>query len=70
MQFLIVAYDGLGMLEKRLAVRDKHLDNMTRMKEHVICAGGILDENGKMAGYKGRTAECGYRKRRKDRKVK
>lgn len=50
MQFLIVAHDGPGMLDKRLAVRDKHLENMTQMKEHVICAGGILDENGKMAG--------------------
>ena len=50
MQFLIKAYDGEGMLEKRMEVRPRHLENMTRNKEHVVCAGGILDEAGKPIG--------------------
>lgn len=50
MQFLIVAHDGAGMLERRLAVRGRHLENMEKMKEHVVCAGGLLDAEGKMAG--------------------
>ncbi len=50
MQFLITAYDGKGMLEKRMEVRPRHLENMDRVKDHVLCAGGLLDENGAMAG--------------------
>ena len=50
MQFLVKAYDGEGMLEKRMEVRPRHLENMTRNKEHVVCAGGILDEAGKPIG--------------------
>ena len=52
MQFVITAHDGHNMLEKRMAIRQRHLDNMARMMEqgHVICAGGILDEDGKFAG--------------------
>lgn len=49
-QFVIRAYDGKGMLEKRMEVRPRHLEGMERMKEHVICAGGLLDEEGKMKG--------------------
>ena len=50
MQFVIIANDGKNMLEKRLAVRPRHLENMAQIKGKVICAGGILDEEGKMAG--------------------
>ena len=50
MQFVITAYDGAGMLEKRLAVRSRHLENMKKYQEHVLCAGGLLDEEGKMKG--------------------
>ena len=35
MQFVITAYDGAGMLEKRMEVRPLHLEGMERLKEHV-----------------------------------
>ncbi len=50
MQFIIKAYDGEGKLEKRMEVRPRHLEGMERLKDHIICAGGLLDENGKMKG--------------------
>ena len=50
MQFLIKAYDGPNMLEKRMEVRPRHLEGMNRLSEHIICAGGLLDEEGKMKG--------------------
>ncbi|MBR7173484.1 MAG: hypothetical protein IKD50_03530, partial [Clostridia bacterium] len=50
MQFVVNAHDGKNMLEKRMEVRPRHLENMTRNKEHVVCAGGILDEAGKPIG--------------------
>ncbi|MBQ6578774.1 MAG: hypothetical protein IJL91_13700 [Bacteroidales bacterium] len=50
MQFLVKAYDGEGMLEKRMAVRPRHLEGMARLGDHVICAGGLLDDCGKMKG--------------------
>ncbi|MCR4621167.1 MAG: YciI family protein [Clostridiales bacterium] len=50
MQYIIRAYDGAGMLEKRLAVRPRHLENMARVNGRVLCAGSLLDENGKMKG--------------------
>ncbi|MBO7359444.1 MAG: hypothetical protein J6U72_06450 [Clostridia bacterium] len=50
MQFVITAKDGENMLAKRMEVRPRHLENMERMKEHIICAGGLLDGEGKMAG--------------------
>ncbi len=50
MQFVITAYDGKGMLEKRMEVRPKHLANMSQIKGKVLCAGGLLDEEGKMKG--------------------
>ena len=52
MQFIVTAHDGESMLDKRLEVRPRHLENMARVKEKgtVICAGGILDSEGKMAG--------------------
>ncbi|MBR0130533.1 MAG: hypothetical protein IJM08_04450 [Firmicutes bacterium] len=50
MQFLIKAYDGEGMLEKRMEVRPRHLEGMQKRVSHIIAAGGLLDENGKMKG--------------------
>ena len=50
MQFVITAYDGKGKLEKRMEVRPRHLENMAKVPGKVICAGGLLDEEGKMKG--------------------
>lgn len=50
MQFIIRAYDGANVLEKRMAVRSRHLENMAKVKGKVICAGGLLDDEGKMKG--------------------
>ena len=50
MQFIVRAYDGEGMLEKRMAVRPRHLEGMKELGAHVICAGGLLDESGRMKG--------------------
>ena len=49
-QFVVRAYDGKGMLEKRLEVRLRHLEGMERIRQHVVCAGGLLDDEGKMKG--------------------
>ena len=52
MQYLITAHDGPDMLEKRMEVRPRHLENMEKLKEAgtVVCAGGILDEAGRLVG--------------------
>lgn len=50
MQFIIRAYDGEGMLDKRMRVRPRHLEGMKKMNSHIICAGGLLDDDGKMKG--------------------
>ena len=50
MQYMIKAYDGKNMLERRLSVRPRHLENMAKVPGKVICAGGLLDEEGKMKG--------------------
>ena len=50
MQFIITAHDGENMLEKRMAVRPRHLEGMAKLGNHVVCAGGLLDEDGKMKG--------------------
>ena len=50
MQFVIKAYDGADMLEKRMAVRQRHLENMAKVDGKVICAGGLMDREGKMKG--------------------
>lgn len=50
MQFIVKAYDGPGMLEKRMEVRPRHLEGMQKLGRSVICAGGLLDEEGKMKG--------------------
>ena len=50
MQFVITAYDGAGKLDKRMEVRPLHLEGMERLKSHLIAAGGLLDEEGKLKG--------------------
>ncbi|MBR2761544.1 MAG: hypothetical protein IKE16_00490 [Solobacterium sp.] len=50
MQFVIIAHDGKGMLEKRMEVRPRHLENLSKITDKVLCAGGLLDEDGKMKG--------------------
>ena len=50
MQFVIKACDGAGKLERRMEVRPRHLENMSKINGKVICAGGLLDEEGKMKG--------------------
>ncbi len=50
MQFLVRAYDGAGMLDKRMEVRPSHLEGMAKLGDHIISAGGLLDEEGKMKG--------------------
>ena len=50
MQFVITAYDGAGMLEKRMEVRPLHWEGMERLKKHLIAAGGMLDDEGKLKG--------------------
>lgn len=48
MQFVITAYDGEGMLDKRMEVRPLHLQGMEKLKEHLIAAGGLLDDEGNL----------------------
>lgn len=50
MQFIIMAYDGENMLDKRMEVRPQHLEGMARLGKHVVCAGGLLDDEGKLKG--------------------
>jgi len=50
MQFIITAHDGAGMLEKRMAVRPRHLEGMAKLGARVVCAGGLLDDERKMKG--------------------
>ena len=50
MQFIVKAYDGEGMLDKRMAVRPRHLEGMKALGRQVICAGGLLDDEGRMKG--------------------
>ncbi len=50
MQFVITAYDGKGMLAKRMEVRPLHLEGMERLKKQLISAGGMLDDEGKLKG--------------------
>ena len=50
MQFLVKAYDGGGMLEKRMQVRPRHLEGMKALDRQIICAGGLLDDEGRMKG--------------------
>lgn len=49
-QFVVRAYDGEGMLDKRMEIRPRHLEGMEQIREYVICAGGLLDDTGRMKG--------------------
>lgn len=50
MQYVIKAYDGENMLEKRMKVRAAHLENLKTIDGKILCGGGLLDENGNMKG--------------------
>ena len=50
MQFIVTAHDGENMLEKRMAVRPRHLEGMAKLGRHIVCAGGLLDDEGKPKG--------------------
>jgi hypothetical protein len=50
MQFMIKALDGENKLAKRMEVRPRHLEGMEKLRSHIICAGGLLDDEGKMKG--------------------
>ena len=50
MQFIVTAHDGEKMLEKRMAVRPRHLEGMAKLGKHIVCAGGLLDGEGKPKG--------------------
>lgn len=50
MQYVIKAYDGENMLEKRMQVRGAHLENLKTIDGKILCGGGLLDENGNMKG--------------------
>ena len=48
MRFIITAHDGENMLEKRMTVRPRHLEGMAKLGKHIVLAGGLLDDEGKM----------------------
>ena len=50
MQFIITAYDGENALERRMAARSRHLEGVAKLGKHVLCAGGLLDDEGRMKG--------------------
>ena len=50
MQFVITGRDGENMLERRMSVRPRHLENMGSIKGKVLFAGGIQNEEGKPIG--------------------
>ena len=50
MQFMIKALDGEHKWAKRMEVRPRHLEGMEKLRSHIICAGGLLDDEGKMKG--------------------
>ena len=54
MQFILIGYDGTdeGALERRLKVREEHLEKISVLKKSGRClfGGAILDDAGKMTG--------------------
>ena len=50
MQFIIRAYDGKNKLSRRMEVRSRHLENLSKVDAAIICAGELLDDAGKMKG--------------------
>ncbi len=53
-QFVVIAYDGTdeGALQRRLSVREAHLENVRKLKAAgaFIEGGAILNDNGQMTG--------------------
>ena len=51
MQYLVIAYDNEGALEKRLEVRDAHVEGAKKMMAEgkIIDAGALIEED-KMVG--------------------
>ncbi len=50
MKYLITAKDGEGMLERRMEVRPRHLENIRKYLDRTVVAGGLLDEEGRAKG--------------------
>ena len=50
MQFMIKALEGEGKLAKRMEVRPRQLKGMEKLRSNIICAGGLLDDEGIMKG--------------------
>ncbi len=51
MQYLVIAYDNEGALEKRMEVRDIHLEGVKKlMNEGKIIQAGVLIEEEQMVG--------------------
>ena len=50
MQFIITAYDGENTLDRCMAARPRHLEGVEALGNHILCAGGLLDEEGRMKG--------------------
>ena len=50
MYFIITAYDAPDCLDRRLAARKAHLDNLADHAAHLLCCGPMLDEAGNMKG--------------------
>lgn len=54
MQFILIGYDGTdeGAMERRLKVREAHLENIAVLKKSGEClmGGAILSDEGKMIG--------------------
>jgi len=54
MQFILIAYDGTdpGALERRMSVRQEHLEKISEMRKagEFIFGGAVLNEEGKMIG--------------------
>ena len=50
MQFIIRAYDGENKLDRRIEVRPRHLENLKNVPGKILCAGGLLDGEGRMKG--------------------
>lgn len=47
MQYLVIAYDNEGAIDKRLEVRDAHVDGAKKMMAEgkIINAGALIEEN-------------------------
>ena len=57
MQFMIKALDGEGKLAKRMEVRPRHLEGMEKLRSNIICAGGLLDDEGMLLNKSGKRSK-------------